>query len=231
MVDPLPMRPWRHDAVAHEPRWNVSAPSPEADDLLDDVRMHPGDRVLDVDLGPGAAEGWRLPFADASFDEAVSRDGLQLVGDRRLVLSEMRRVLVPGGRVAVSVWGRIARSPAFDALARSLQRHGGPRSSAAVHWLFSLCHPADLHAVLADVDLERIRARTVLRTSRHGSVGEFVRSFVPTFPAGWTGPRVPDPRRIVADLEEALSPWIDGDGRLWVTNEVVVGVARRRSIG
>lgn len=229
MVSMLPKPPWRHDVVAHG-RWTVRAPpSAEMDDLLDDARVRPGERVLEVDLGPRAAEGWRLPFTDASFDAAVSRHGLQLVGDRRLVLSEMRRVLVPGGRVAVSVWGRIDRSPAFDALAHSLQRRMGPRSSDAVHWLFSLCHPADLRAILADADLERICVRIASRTSRHGSVGEFVRSFVPTFPAAWTTPGVSEPRGIVSDLEETLGPWIDGDGRLWVTNEVVVGVARRRS--
>jgi SAM-dependent methyltransferase len=85
-----------------------------------------------------------LPFPDASFDAVVCRQGLQRFPDRSRSLSEMRRVLVPGGRVAVAVWGPIQRSPAFAALADSLERHAGVQVAAAVRWLFSLSDPDDV---------------------------------------------------------------------------------------
>jgi demethylmenaquinone methyltransferase / 2-methoxy-6-polyprenyl-1,4-benzoquinol methylase len=42
-----------------------------------------------------------LPFADATFDAATVGFGVRNVGDLDLSLSELRRVLKPGGRVAI----------------------------------------------------------------------------------------------------------------------------------
>lgn len=46
-----------------------------------------------------------LDFADGRFDVALCALGLMYVSDPARALCEMRRVLVPGGRVAVAVWG------------------------------------------------------------------------------------------------------------------------------
>jgi hypothetical protein len=61
-------------------------------------------------------------------------------------------------------------------------------------------------------------------------VGEFARSCLPSFPAGHAAPRPrqTDLRQVVADLEGRLAPWVDGDGSLRVTTELVIGSARRR---
>ena len=49
------------------------------------------------------ADGRRLPFADASFDRIIAAEVLEHVADDGHVLAEIRRVLAPGGRVAVTV--------------------------------------------------------------------------------------------------------------------------------
>jgi SAM-dependent methyltransferase len=51
------------------------------------------------------ADAERLPFADATFDVVTSRIGAMYFVDAQRALGEIRRVLKPGGRVALAVWG------------------------------------------------------------------------------------------------------------------------------
>ncbi len=46
----------------------------------------------------------RLPFGDGEFDAAVANFVLNHVGDPAATLGELRRVVRPGGRIAVTVW-------------------------------------------------------------------------------------------------------------------------------
>lgn len=47
-----------------------------------------------------------LPFVDLTFDVVTMINSLQHVGDSRRTLKEARRVLRPGGRVAIAGWAR-----------------------------------------------------------------------------------------------------------------------------
>jgi ubiquinone/menaquinone biosynthesis C-methylase UbiE len=61
------------------------------------ARRRAADLGLDVDLRVGDAE--RLPFDDGTFDTVVCALSLCSIPDRAAALGEMRRVLVPGGRL------------------------------------------------------------------------------------------------------------------------------------
>lgn len=50
-----------------------------------------------------ASDALRLPFADASFDAVICSEVLEHIPDYRQVLSEIHRVLKPGGRLCASV--------------------------------------------------------------------------------------------------------------------------------
>jgi SAM-dependent methyltransferase len=67
-------------------------------------------------------DGARLAFGDETFDVVVCGFTLDLVSDPEGLLAEARRVLRPGGRLAVSTWA--ADCPYFDWLAEALD--GGP---------------------------------------------------------------------------------------------------------
>jgi ubiquinone/menaquinone biosynthesis C-methylase UbiE len=71
-----------------------------------------------------------LPFAEASFDVVCCQLGLQFFPDREGALREMRRVLVPGGRAVLMVWGEIDRAPGFAVLAAALGRTIGSDAEA-----------------------------------------------------------------------------------------------------
>jgi ubiquinone/menaquinone biosynthesis C-methylase UbiE len=48
---------------------------------------------------------------DASYDVVLCREALMLVPDPARAAAEIRRVLRPGGRTAVAVWGPRSRNP------------------------------------------------------------------------------------------------------------------------
>ena len=60
-----------------------------------------------------------LGLDDASFDAVLCQQGLQFFPDKPLALREMRRVLRPGGRLALSTWNNVGpyNSAVGDALA------------------------------------------------------------------------------------------------------------------
>src|SRR5262245_19037486 len=56
--------------------------------------------AANVEFVEGEVE--RLPFADASFDVVISNGVIDLIPDKEAVLSEIARVLRPGGRMQVA---------------------------------------------------------------------------------------------------------------------------------
>ncbi len=57
----------------------------------------------DRSLGLASADALRLPFADDSFDKVICSEVLEHIPDYRAALTEIRRVLKPGGLLCASV--------------------------------------------------------------------------------------------------------------------------------
>ena len=73
-------------------------------------------RVLDLE---------QIDVPDASFDIVVCREGLMFALDPARAVAEIVRVLRPGGRVAVAVWGPRDRNPWLGVLADAVHRQTG----------------------------------------------------------------------------------------------------------
>jgi len=82
-------------------------------------RRAPGATFIEAD-----AQG--LPFDEAAFDIVVSNLGVCHVPDQPRALAEARRVLVPGGRFAMTVWCGPDASPCFEVVYGAVKAHGSP---------------------------------------------------------------------------------------------------------
>ena len=88
-----------------------------------------------------------LPWPDAIFDVVTSFNAFQFAGDLIYALREARRVLLPGGRVAVVVWGpekELEIAVTIAAISRLLPP--SPRTNDA---LLDLATPGYLETILA----------------------------------------------------------------------------------
>lgn len=68
----------------------------------------------------------KLQFADAEFDAVISGFGFCHLARPEAALAEARRVLKPGGRLAITVWCGPEVSPTFALLMAAIRDHGDP---------------------------------------------------------------------------------------------------------
>jgi len=153
-------------------------------------RVGPSGAVTGVDINPGMiavaartrgvrwaqADAARLPFPDGGFDRVLCQAGLQFVPDRLGALREMRRVLRPGGRVALLVWRALHHSPGFAALADALQAVVGPEAAAVMRAPFVFGDdPRPLVTLLDSAGFGDVDVQARAGTVRFASVEAFVR--------------------------------------------------------
>lgn len=76
----------------------------------------------DIVITEGDAEA--LPYPDGTFNAVVSNFGLHHVPRPGRALAEALRVLVPRGRIAVTVWAAPSENVAWSLLFEAIDRHG-----------------------------------------------------------------------------------------------------------
>lgn len=159
-----------------------------------------------------------LPFAESAFDDVFCQFGLQFLPDRDAALREMRRVLVPGGRLLLNVFGPIERNPATHALANALDVNIGPDASLAKRTEHALADPDELRAIVTAAGFGDVAVETTTRTVRFRSAEEYVRVQLTATPLAQVVAGV-DPARadevvdaLIADVGRALAPYAGTDG-------------------
>jgi SAM-dependent methyltransferase len=122
-------------------------------------------RVLDLE---------QIDEPEQAFDVVLCREGLMLVADPVRAAREIRRVLKPGGRLALTVWGPRAANPwlslVFDAVSAELQT---PVPPPGVPHPFSLDDHDRLAAVLSTAGLAELAITELPTPYRAATVDEW----------------------------------------------------------
>jgi ubiquinone/menaquinone biosynthesis C-methylase UbiE len=173
---------------------------------------------------PGASITWlegtvlALPFQDDAFDVVVCQLGLQFFPDRPTALREMRRVLQPQGRAALSVFGPIADNPATQALADALDAHLRPDASLAKRTEHALADTDELRNLLMGAGFRDIVIHTATKMVHFPSVIDYVRIQLSATPLASLVVQLDAARRerlvdaMVRDVDLALTPYSGADG-------------------
>jgi SAM-dependent methyltransferase len=170
-----------------------------------------------------------IDLETASVDRVLCRWGVMLTVDPEAALREMRRVLVPGGRIAVAVWDEAALNPWGTVPARALVELGhtappdpdapGPFALSAPGRLQELLEAAGFLDVVVDtVDVPRTSAGVEEFVAEARDVSSLFRE---TFESLSDGQREEVARKIAA----LAKPYIAADGSLRLPARTLVAAA------
>src|ERR1700712_2583622 len=123
-----------------------------------------------------------LPFEDASFDVVLCQQGLQYFPDRPGAMREIARVLAPGGRVALNVWGALDRQVFHSAIVDGVGTFFGAEAKTGFDSAFSLNTVEELRGLASDAGMKNIRVRFEHRTMRHPNATEMALGFMQATP-------------------------------------------------
>jgi SAM-dependent methyltransferase len=204
--------------------------SDQAEAMLDGARARAAELGLsNVEFQVLGAEWIDLPLA--SVDAVVCRWGYMLMADPAAALSETRRVLRPGGRLALAVWDAIEHNPWAGLPAAELRQRGlapAPQQGQSPPGPFALGNGALVAALLEDAGFTQIDVQGMEVMRRHESFDELwevtldlSRSFHDTVMARPKG----DVEEIRAGLAKRLEPFTRPDGTLEVPGRTLVAAA------
>jgi ubiquinone/menaquinone biosynthesis C-methylase UbiE len=175
------------------------------------------------DLGWTEGRAEDLPFGDEAFDAVLCQFGLMFFENRAQALGEMRRVLRPGGRVAIAVWDRLERTPAYTALIDVLERHLGVETARPIRDAFGLGDPGLISSLLEQAGFASVEVRSVDARAKFPSLKDWVDAEL----KGWATADIDDDAytELMADATRTLRSYEQPDGSTNFALPAVVGAA------
>jgi ubiquinone/menaquinone biosynthesis C-methylase UbiE len=172
----------------------------------------------------GSATAMSLP--NASFDVVLCQQGLQFFSDRDAALRETLRVLVPGGRVAFSVWKSF--SPYNNAIGEALDRFTNTEIATKYRASRVVPNAEALHHMLVAAGFRDVEIcpRTVIVHQQ--AIETFVIGHLSGGPVAGAIAALGEKGRadVARHVKAALQPYAEGDGVAY-PDEINVATALR----
>jgi SAM-dependent methyltransferase len=202
--------------------------SDQAEAMLAGARKRAADLGLsNVEFQVLNAEWIDLPLA--SVDAVLCRWGYMLMADPAAALAETRRVLRPGGRVAVAVWEAIQLNPWALLPAQELIERGVvPPPPEGQPGPFALGSRARVSELLAEAGFVEIDVEGMDLWRRHTSfeeLWEVTLDLSRSFHDAVLARPAPEVAEIKASLAERFAPYTGADGSLEVPGRTLLASA------
>jgi SAM-dependent methyltransferase len=159
----------------------------------------------------------RIKLDADSVDGVLCRFGYMLMADPAAALAQTRRVLRPGGRLTLAVWGALERNPFFGTIAISLIQRGhvDPPEPPPAPGPFSMASAERTRQLLRDVGFNEVRTEEVAVRFELPDVDEYLSVIADT--AGPIGLALraleeADRAAVRADVEDAFGRFATQDG-------------------
>jgi ubiquinone/menaquinone biosynthesis C-methylase UbiE len=179
---------------------------------------------ISIDWHEASAEA--MPLPDDAFDVVLCQMGLQFMADKLAALSEMRRVLAPGGRLVLNAPG--PTPPPLAVMAEALATHVRPEVAGFVHAVFSLHDPEELHELLDGAGFADVVVDRPIKTLRLPPPQDFLWQYIHSTPMADAVAQIGEEAR--AALEQRMvagcEPFVD-DGALVIEVGMLTAIARR----
>jgi ubiquinone/menaquinone biosynthesis C-methylase UbiE len=120
-----------------------------------------GERGLD-NVSARTLDLERIDEQDAAYDVVLCREGLMFTLEPERAVAEIVRVLRPGGRFAVAVWGPRERNPWLGTVLDAVSAHvGAPVPPPGIPGPFALEDAAELRGLFAGDELSELTVEEV----------------------------------------------------------------------
>ena len=163
-------------------------------------------RVLDAE---------RIELEDGSVDGVLCRFAYMLMPDPAAALAETRRVLRPGGRLALAVWREAEHNPWISIAGRLLVERGRmPRPEPGAPGMFVLASEDRLGALLAKAGFTTTRFEDVPVPSVWADADAWIEAALDrggAFARAWDDTPAAEREEIRGELEAAFAPFWSGE--------------------